>query len=232
MKGLQYHDVHCGVHQHAHEPDLRYASPNLLAQITLDFGSTTKPHLVVTPSPRISYIDHMNAFHTRPQLTLAPTVIYGAHGLRRIRPHKDGGLLSTLALPYWGLISVGLLSGWFHATLKYHSQMGDDLSMFLAVGTLLHQLFTFDATPSRRRLVTTLILGTIIPVAVYHCWTDEIVAHEVLFGAMVILCGRKIRWLIKEKINSEASRKRLMSLATLASGTSPFRVCLHSSIYR
>lgn len=51
-------------------------------------------------------------------------VIYGLHGLRRVQPRKDGGLWSTLAFPYWGLIGVGLLSMWFHATLKYHSQMG------------------------------------------------------------------------------------------------------------
>ena len=51
-------------------------------------------------------------------------VIYGIYGLRRVQPHKDGGLWSTLAFPYWGLIGVGLLSMWFHATLKYHSQMG------------------------------------------------------------------------------------------------------------
>jgi dihydroceramidase len=96
--------------------------------------------------------------------------------------------------------------------------MGDDLSMFLAVGTLLHQLFTFDATPSRRVLVTTLILGTILPVSIYHCWTNEIVVHEIVFGAMVILCGRKIRWLIKDKIVNTESRKRLGTLATLGSG--------------
>ena len=51
-------------------------------------------------------------------------VIYGAIGLVRIQPRKDGGLLSTHAFPYWGLIGVGILSAWFHATLKYHSQMG------------------------------------------------------------------------------------------------------------
>jgi dihydroceramidase len=53
------------------------------------------------------------------------SVIYGIHGLRRVGPRKDGGLFSTLAFPYWGLIGVGVLSAWFHATLKYHSQMGE-----------------------------------------------------------------------------------------------------------
>jgi dihydroceramidase len=90
--------------------------------------------------------------------------------------------------------------------------------MFLAVGTLLHQLFTFKASPSHRQLITTLILGTIIPVSIYHCWTNEIIVHELVFGAMVILCGRKIRWLIKDKIPNEEAKKRLARMATLGSG--------------
>jgi hypothetical protein len=36
----------------------------------------------------------------------------------------DGGIFSTLSMPYWGLVGVGVLSGWYHMTLNYHSQMG------------------------------------------------------------------------------------------------------------
>ncbi|KAF2794410.1 alkaline phytoceramidase [Melanomma pulvis-pyrius CBS 109.77] len=147
-------------------------------------------------------------------LTNLTYVIYGAHGIRRVRTRKDGGLFSTLAVPYWGLIGVGVLSGWFHATLKYHSQMGDDLSMFLASGSLLHQLLTFDATPSRRLYMTSLILGTIVPVSIYHVWADEIVLHEITFGVTVLLIGRKTRALIKEKVKSVEAKKRLTGLAT------------------
>jgi dihydroceramidase len=61
--------------------------------------------------------------------------------------------------------------------------------MFLASGSLLHQLMTFDATPRQRLINTALILGAIIPVSIYHVWADEIVAHEVLFGILVLLVG-------------------------------------------
>jgi hypothetical protein len=97
---------------------------------------------------------------------------------------------------------------------------GDDLSMFLAVGTLMHQLLTFDATPSRRRNITLLILGTIIPVSVYHVWADEIYVHELAFGIMVFITGRKIRKLIRERVTNPEARKRLKSLASLGTGTS------------
>lgn len=92
--------------------------------------------------------------------------------------------------------------------------------MFLAVGALLHQLETFNASPTRRRVVTLLILGTLIPVSVYHCWADEIVVHEIAFAVMVIICGRDIRKLIRERVSSEESRKKLVHMANMGLGRS------------
>lgn len=71
------------------------------------------------------------------------SVIYGIHGLRRVGPRKDGGLFSTLAFPYWGLIGVGVLSAWFHATLNYHSQMGkwsDFLLQFIQIRVIYRSI--------------------------------------------------------------------------------------------
>ncbi|KAF2639812.1 alkaline phytoceramidase [Massarina eburnea CBS 473.64] len=168
-------------------------------------------------------------------------VIYGAHGLRRVRLQKDGGLFSTLAFTYWGLIGVGLLSAWFHATLNYHSQMADDLSMFLAVGSLLHQLLTFFATPSQRLTRTVTLLGIVIPVSVYHCWTNEIYAHQVTFAAMVFLCGRKIRQLTRERVKNKEARARLGRITSMGMGSGLFgyflwnidvHLCSHLSRFR
>jgi dihydroceramidase len=92
--------------------------------------------------------------------------------------------------------------------------------MFLAVGALMHQLLTFDASPSRRRTITALILGTLIPVSFYHCWADEIYVHELVFGVMVIITGRRIRQLIRDNVKSEESKKRLGGLATMGMGES------------
>ena len=90
---------------------------------------------------------------------------------------------------------------------------GDDLSMFLAVGALLHQLETFGKSPSARRIVTLVILGVLIPVSIYHCWADELYVHQVTFASMVFLCGRKIRKLVRERIPDAEERSRLLSLA-------------------
>lgn len=93
--------------------------------------------------------------------------------------------------------------------------------MFLAVGALLHQLLTFEASQRQRLIITAAILGTLIPVSIYHCVTDEIIVHEVAFGAMVIMVGRKIRELIRERIKNAESQRRLRRMASFGTGTSP-----------
>ena len=93
--------------------------------------------------------------------------------------------------------------------------------MFLAVGALLHQLLTFGASQRERLIITAAILGTLIPVSIYHCATDEIIMHEIAFGAMVIMVGRKIRQLIRERIKNPESQRRLRRMASFGTGTSP-----------
>ena len=95
---------------------------------------------------------------------------------------------------------------------------GDDLSMFLAVGALLHQLLCFEATPAQRRNYTLAILGVLIPVSTYHVVADEIYVHEIVFAVMVIMVVRKTRKLIRERVKNEEHKKRMGQLATFGIG--------------
>lgn len=95
---------------------------------------------------------------------------------------------------------------------------GDDLSMFLAVGALLHQLLCFEATPTQRRNYTLAILGVLIPVSTYHVVADEIYVHEIVFAVMVIMVVRKTRKLIRERVKNEEHKKRMGQLATFGVG--------------
>ncbi|KAF2740032.1 alkaline ceramidase-like protein [Polyplosphaeria fusca] len=164
-------------------------------------------------------------------LTNITYVIYGTRGLIRVQPRKDGGLFSTLAFPYWGLIGVGVLSGWYHATLNYHSQMGDDLSMLLASGSILQQVLTFNRPPGERIRTTLMILFVNIAVSVYHCWADEIIMHEILFAIMVFMTGRNVRRLIHERIKTKEARNRLFKLANIGSASGVFGYGLWSIDY-
>lgn len=55
---------------------------------------------------------------------------YGIHGIRRFK-RQGGGAFEHTNLSYWALIGVGIFSGLYHTTLKYHTQMSDELSMHL-----------------------------------------------------------------------------------------------------
>lgn len=86
--------------------------------------------------------------------------------------------------------------------------------MFLAVGAVLHQLLCYDSSPAQRRKYTLYILGSLIPISIYHVWADEIYVHEIAFAVMIYLVSRNARKLIKKQVANEASRKKLGNMAT------------------
>jgi dihydroceramidase len=90
--------------------------------------------------------------------------------------------------------------------------------MFLAVGSLLHQLMCYEATPAQRQQYTVAILGSVIPVSIYHVWADEIYVHEVTFAVMIFLVGRRLRHLITRKIKTEEGRRRIRNMLTMGLG--------------
>lgn len=49
------------------------------------------------------------------------TVLYAIYGINRLRRQSNEDVFR--ALPYWGLMGVGIASAAFHMNLKYHTQM-------------------------------------------------------------------------------------------------------------
>jgi dihydroceramidase len=94
----------------------------------------------------------------------------------------------------------------------------DDLSMLLAVGTVLHRVYTFDSTPLRASLAGLGLATMLIAFGVYHCVTDEVVMHSVVFGIMIVLVGIQTRSIIKHRIEEPAMRKEVSRLVTWGSG--------------
>jgi dihydroceramidase len=60
------------------------------------------------------------------------TVGYGLLGVYRHK-RQNVGPFSVVNLPYWGLMGIGICSGLYHATMKYHTQMG--LSNYIVLST-------------------------------------------------------------------------------------------------
>ncbi|KAF2166059.1 hypothetical protein M409DRAFT_23787 [Zasmidium cellare ATCC 36951] len=151
-------------------------------------------------------------------LTSLLYIAYGIHGIRRFRRQGAGSFENT-SLSYWALIGVGIFSGLYHTTLKYHTQMSDELSMHLAIGTVLQQTWCFQEPPKIQRRNTAIILGILVPFVIYHCVTDEFVLHVLLFFCMCWIVAYRVRYIIHIRIKEREHRQRLRSLLTFASMT-------------
>ncbi|KAL2842901.1 alkaline phytoceramidase [Aspergillus pseudoustus] len=116
-------------------------------------------------------------------------VVYGIYGLHQLRQkgNKNGDPLRTLS--YWGLIAVGVCSVVFHVSLKYHTQMMDDLSMHFATTPVLHRVLTVNST-HRDSLVIGTVLGALLAfLLTFHMMTDELIVHSASFVSTVTVIG-------------------------------------------
>lgn len=82
----------------------------------------------------------------------------------------------------------------------------------------MHQLLMADASPSQRRNITVLVVGTLVLISIYHCWADEIIVHQIAFASMIFITGKKIRQLIRERVKSAESRRKLVNMANWGLG--------------
>lgn len=88
--------------------------------------------------------------------------------------------------------------------------------MHLAIGTVLHQLYTFQEPPHVQRRNTAIILGVLVPFVIYHCVTDEFVLHIALFFSMSWIVGFRTRKIIATRIKEKEHRDKIRSLVTFA----------------
>lgn len=102
----------------------------------------------------------------------------------------------------------------------------DEMSMHLAMGCVLIQVFTFQQPPEIQRRNTIIIVLGLTSFIIYHCVTDEFIMHVTLFVTLVLTVIWKTRQIIKERIQNEDHKKKMSALATF--GTCQY--ILHSSV--
>ncbi|CZT10101.1 related to YPC1-Alkaline Ceramidase [Rhynchosporium agropyri] len=144
-------------------------------------------------------------------LTNITYLLYAFHGIRNNANRKDAVLRN---LPYLGIAAVGFGSAIFHTTMKNYTQWCDDLSMLVAVASVVHRVYTFD-----KSLKTTVISGTVFTVvmtafSIWHCITDELIMHNVIFAFMIVAVGQKTRSIISSRVENPAVAKEVRKLAT------------------
>lgn len=95
----------------------------------------------------------------------------------------------------------------------------DEMSMHLAMGCVLIQLWTFEQPPDIQLRNASIIVVGLLSFVIYHCVTDEFVLHVVLFFGLSISVAWKTRTIIRERVKEKAHKDRMGTLATFATCT-------------
>ncbi|RHZ64514.1 hypothetical protein CDV55_106835 [Aspergillus turcosus] len=134
-------------------------------------------------------------------------IFYAIYGLYQLRQKPNAGFLRSV--PYLGLMAVGICSALFHVSLKYHTQMLDDISMLFTTTPVLHRVMTANASP-RVTIILGIILGSsLLALVIYHVKTDELLLHSVFFVVSITTIGIYTMRLINVRTlaGSEARRQ-------------------------
>ncbi|KAL4913305.1 ceramidase [Aspergillus aurantiobrunneus] len=129
---------------------------------------------------------------------------FGLYGLAKL--HKKHQASVSRCIPYYGLIGVGVCSAGYHMTLKYHTQMSDELSMHLLTTPLLYRILTFQKDLQYTRLVGYILFTLFTIVMVVHMVMDEFLLHATSFGAAVLLITMRTMRTIPHQIPDLAIR--------------------------
>ncbi|KAJ5153994.1 alkaline phytoceramidase [Penicillium coprophilum] len=137
-------------------------------------------------------------------------IVLGIHGLLRII--KNGQATVGRSLPFFGLMGVGVCSAGYHMTLKYQTQMSDELSMHLLTTPLVHRVLTFQKSKQYTRLMGTILSIVFTCVMVAHMVLDEFLLHAVTFGSSVLLIVICTTRLISRQIPNVVVRKNVRNV--------------------
>ncbi|OAL28003.1 hypothetical protein AYO20_09625 [Fonsecaea nubica] len=101
------------------------------------------------------------------------------------------------------LFFVGVFSLVFHLTLKYETQVCDDLSMFWVCAALVYELYTLGwSKPAKLSFafILTAVLGVI---SAYHYALHQLWLHNVTFIALVTAIWPRVLYLIRTRFKGE-----------------------------
>ncbi|KAM0255377.1 hypothetical protein ACHAQJ_005819 [Trichoderma viride] len=139
-------------------------------------------------------------------------VFYGIFGLVKAPKQQRTG---PRLISYFGLIGVGVCSAGYHMTMKYHTQMSDELSMHLLTTPIVYRLLTFKASPQRTKVVGIILFILFTVVMVTHMVMDEFLLHATAFGLSVYVIASRILKIIPQQVPDPVIEKRLRNISVL-----------------
>ncbi|KAB8209839.1 alkaline ceramidase family protein [Aspergillus parasiticus] len=144
-------------------------------------------------------------------LTNLVYIFYAIYGIRKLRQKSSRDIFR--AIPYWSLMAVGICSAAFHISLKYHTQMLDDLSMLFTTTPVLHQVLTVNVSRRQSVMVAVLLWSSLMSLVVYHVRTDDLLLHSLSFAGMVIGIGIRTMQLINARtLAGSPARKQIWGM--------------------
>lgn len=123
---------------------------------------------------------------------------------KTLRPGES--LLATTAFPNLALFFVGVTSFGFHLTLKYGTQMCDDLSMFWVCAALIYELYTIDHSSTFRFAVGSTLTAVLGVISAYHCVLNQLWLHNWTFILLVTAIWPRVLYLIRNRLQGEERR--------------------------
>ncbi|KAK6710087.1 hypothetical protein SNK05_004562 [Fusarium graminearum] len=136
-------------------------------------------------------------------------IVYGIYGLASCDKFPTASRL----IPYCGLMGVGICSGGYHMTLKYDTQMFDELSMHLLTTPLLYRLLSYNASPQRTKLVGLALSTLFTTVMITHVVLDEFLLHAISFGLGVLIIARRSLQIISQRTLDLDTRRDLRNIS-------------------
>ncbi|KAI0174129.1 ceramidase [Pestalotiopsis sp. NC0098] len=149
-------------------------------------------------------------------------IVLGVYGLWTIRHQPK---LASRSVSYFALMGVGACSAGYHMTLKYHTQMSDELSMHLLITPLIYRLLAFKASPRYTKLLGVILCTLFTTVMVTHMVLDEFLLHASTFGLGVYVIQMRISKIVGQ-ISSPAVGRVLRKVARLGLLCFVFGYCI------
>lgn len=127
-----------------------------------------------------------------------------SYAFKTLSPKES--LLSSTAFPNLALFFVGVTSFVFHLTLKYDTQICDDLSMFWVCAAIIYELYTFERAASARATFGIILTGVLGYISAVHYQLHQLWLHNWTFIALVTAIWPRVLYLINKKLKGPERR--------------------------
>ncbi|OAP64725.1 hypothetical protein AYL99_00697 [Fonsecaea erecta] len=101
------------------------------------------------------------------------------------------------------LFFVGVSSLVFHLTLKYETQVCDDLSMFWVCAALVYELYTLGWSKPAKLAFGSILTAVLGVISAYHYALHQLWLHNVTFIALVTAIWPRVLYLIRTRFAGE-----------------------------